>query len=208
MGKAWEPETQTEYVRIDFKTAVNTAVESSLYTDQRYLLKRTSQGPATQWLYLPALRRVRIVPYQPDDPVLQSQQLFYDLTTIQNLTDYHYHFVDTNEQTPVIGAVPLDRGFPVPYEKVVFQLERRGNTYIVTALTMTARGKEKRAELSQFAQIASDHYRPQRLVITGESGRTEFLFHDWSVGTLNPQLIAPSQLETQTLAMPVSEARE
>jgi hypothetical protein len=208
MGKAWEPETQTEYVRLDFKTAVNTVAESSLYPDQRYLLKRASQGPATQWLYLPALRRVRIVPYQPDDPVLQSQQLFYDLTTIQNLTDYRYQFVDANEQTPVIGAVPLDRGFPVPYEKVVFHLERRSNTYIVTAISTMARGKDKRAELSQFTQIAPDHYRPQHLAVVGEGGRTEFLFHDWTIGTLNPQLITPSQLETQTLAMPVSEARK
>src|SRR5439155_17039102 len=76
MGKLWDKQTQTEYVRLDFKTAINSAPDSSsLYSDHRYLLKRVSQTPPSQWLYLPALRRVRISPYRPDDPLLQSDYL-------------------------------------------------------------------------------------------------------------------------------------
>ena len=93
LAKLWDAETRTEYVRTDFKTPVDSA-DSRSYSDQRYLLKREPQTPATQWLYLPALRRVRTVPYQADDPVLQSDHLFYDLTPIQSFNDYRYRFVD------------------------------------------------------------------------------------------------------------------
>lgn len=204
MGKRWDEKTQTESVRIDFKTAVNSAGDSALYTDQRYLLKRASQAPASQWLYLPALRRVRIVPYQPDDPLLQSHMLFYDLTAIQGLGDYHYRFVDANEQAPVIEGTPLPTAFPLPYEKAVFQLQRRGETYLVTAIRSVARGKEKQARFSAFHEIAPGYYRPEKLVVTTAEGRTEFVFRQWAFSASEPQLLTPTHLETQPLALPAT----
>lgn len=65
LGKAWDPASRTEFVRIDFQSAINSGVDSgSLYSDHRYLLKRIERNIPTQWLYLPALRRVRITPYR------------------------------------------------------------------------------------------------------------------------------------------------
>src|SRR5262249_7783779 len=128
MGKLWDDAGQTEAVRLDFKTAVNSTGESALHNDQRYLLRRTALSPATQWLYLPALRRVRIVPFQPDDPLLQSHMFFYDLTAIQDLGDYRYQFLDANEQAPVIEGAPLPASTMSPYERSVFSLQKRGAT--------------------------------------------------------------------------------
>jgi Outer membrane lipoprotein-sorting protein len=200
MGKLWDEGTQTEYVRIDFKTAV----DSSLHSDHRYLLKRAALTPATQWLYLPALRRVRIVPYQPDDPLLQSDYLFYDLTAIQNFDDYHYRFIDANEQAPVIEGKPRDKAFPVPYEAMIFRLERRGESYVVTEITGVNRGKEKHARFSGFREIAPGRYRPQQLVVGGKEGRTELVFRDWTFSTPEPRLLTPAHLETQPLAFPAT----
>ncbi|MBI3301820.1 MAG: outer membrane lipoprotein-sorting protein [Deltaproteobacteria bacterium] len=200
MGKLWEEATQTESVRLDFKTAVNSSGDSALYSDQRYLLKRVAQTPASQWLYLPALRRVRIVPYQPDDPLLQSHYLFYDLTTIQDFGDYHYRFIDANEQAPVIEGMPLDTAGLVPYERAVFHLERLGETYVVTEVQYVARGKEKRARFLAFREIAPGCFRPHQLVVGDENGRTEFVFHNWVLRAPEPQLLTPAHLETQTLA--------
>jgi hypothetical protein len=201
MGKLWDADSQIEYVRIDFKTAI----ESSVHSDHRYLLKRASQTPATQWLYLPALRRVRIVPYQPDDPLLQSDYLFYDLTAIQNFGDYHYRFIEANEQAPVIEGTPRDNGIPVPYERVTFQLEKRGGTYLVTEIRGLTRGKEKRAIFSEFSEIIPGRYRPRKLVVSkGKSAWTELTFANWTFSTLSPQLLTPTHLETQPLAFPAT----
>lgn len=91
----WEADTNTEHVRIDFETAINVPTQDGgLPAHNRYLLRRTEQRPPAQWLFLPALRRVRIMPYQPDNPLLQSDFLFYDLPAIQNFGDYRYRFLD------------------------------------------------------------------------------------------------------------------
>ena len=204
MGKLWEAETQTESVRLDFKTAVNSSIDSSLYSDQRYLLRRSPQAPATQWLYLPGLRRVRLIPHQPNDPLLQSDYLFYDLTTILDFGDYRYRLIDTNEQSPIIEGEPLDAAGPVPYEKAIFHLEKRGETYLVTEVQYSARGKEKLARFLAFDEIAPGCYRPQQLVVTGEGGRTEFSFHHWAFRAPEPRLLTPALLETRTLAFPAT----
>lgn len=201
MGKLWDEANQTEAVRIDFKTAVNSAGDSALYSDQRYLLKRSDQSPATQWLYLPALRRVRIVPFQPDDPLLQSQMFFYDLTPVQNFGDYRYRFIDANEQTPVVVGEPSNATAATPYESATFYLQKQGATYLITAIQSVVNGKEKIARFSRFTEIAPGSYRPQQLVITEDAGRTEFSFSGWSVRPAEPQLLTPTHLETQTLAI-------
>jgi hypothetical protein len=196
LGKLWDEKTQAEYVRIDFKSAT----KSSPYTDCRYLLKRTSQTLPTQWLYLPALRRVRIVPYQPDDPLLHSDYLFYDLTAMQNFGDYRYRFVDPNERAPVIEGEPQNP--LVPYQRTVFHLERREGTYIVAGIRHLARGQEKQVRFSGFTEIASGHYRPQKITVVAEGGRTEFVFSCWTLDTPKSQLFTPVHLGTQTLTFP------
>jgi hypothetical protein len=201
MGRLWDEGAQTEYVRIDFKTAIDTAVHS----DHRYLLKRAAQAPASQWFYLPALRRVRIVPYQPDDPLLQSDYLFYDLTAIQNCNDYVYRFIDDNAQTPVIEGTPREKSFSVPYERVILRLEKRGETYLLTEIQGSRRGTEKHARFSEFTETAPGYYRPQKLTVSGgEGARTEFTFHDWTVSRPAPQLLTPTHLETQALTIPAT----
>ena len=65
LARHWQPDTATESIRIDFESPVALPdADSSLRAQNRYLLKRVSQNPPTQWLYLPALRRVRITPLQ------------------------------------------------------------------------------------------------------------------------------------------------
>ncbi|MCS6926509.1 MAG: outer membrane lipoprotein-sorting protein [Candidatus Binatia bacterium] len=201
LAKVWDAETQTEFVRVDFKTAIN----DSVHADHRYLLKRTAHTPATQWLYLPALRRVRIVPYQPDDPLLQSDYLFYDLTAIHNFNDYHYRFVDSHPHAPVVEGTPRHNTFAVPYERAVFHLERRGETYLVTAIEGVSRGVGKRARFAGFREVAPGYYRPQGLTIDGARGtRTELAFHDWAFHSPTPQLVTPTSLETQALVFPAT----
>lgn len=202
LGRLWEAETQTEHVRIDFKTAINSAPDSaSLYSDHRYLLKRSAQALPIQWLYLPALRRVRLTPYRPEDPLLQSDYLFYDLTAIQDFGDYHYRFTDANEQTPVVEGDPSTA--VVPYQRTVFSLARQGGTYIVTEVRYVARDKERQARFSAFHEISPGRYRPQRMVVMREGGRTEVTFSHWTVGsTSESQLFTPAHLETQTLTLP------
>jgi hypothetical protein len=196
LGKLWDKKTQTEYVRIDFKVSI----DSSLYADSRYLLKRTSLTPPMQWFYLPALHRVRIVPYQPDDPLLQSDYLFYDLTPIHNFGDYHYQFVDANKQAPVIkGRSPSPL---VPYQESVFELKRRGATYLVTGIKYVVWDKEKQTRFSEFIKIAPGRFRPQKMVISGKRGRTELVFNRWVLSASKPRLFTPVHLETRILAIP------
>lgn len=202
MGKLWDEAGQTEAVRIDFKTAVNSIGDSALYADQRYLLKRAAHAPATQWLYLPALRRVRIVPFQPDDRLLQSHMLFYDLLPVQNFADYRYRFIDADEQAPVVEGTPLESALAVPYERVVFYLKKQGETYVVTTVQATVNGQEKIARFTEFSEIAPGYYRPQQLVISENKERTEFSFARWMVRPADLQLLAPARLETQTLTFP------
>lgn len=205
MGRLWDEAAQTEAVRIDFKTAINSVGDSSLYSDQRYLLKRTAQAAATQWLYLPALRRVRIVPFQPDDPLLQSHMLFYDLTPILDFEDYRFRLLDADEQAPVIEGTPVDATRPTPYQSIIFSLQKRGATYIVTTTHAVKNGKEKTARFSAFREIAPGYFRPGRVEISEDDGRTEFTFSHWVVRALEAQLLIPTRLETQSLGMPISE---
>ncbi len=205
LGRLWDEQTKTEFVRIDFKTAINSTSDSSLYTDHRYLLKRTLQALPTQWLYLPALHRVRITPYHPEDPLLQSDYLFYDLTTIHDFADYRYRFVETNEQSPIIEGEP--QAALVPYQKTLVELEKRGETYLVTGIQYVTGGRERQARFLKFYEIARGRYRPQQMVVTAEGGRTEVTFHHWTVNnTPEPQLFTPTHLETQTLALPQEPA--
>ncbi len=207
MGKAWDPVSRTEFVRIDFQSAINSGVDSgSLYSDHRYLLKRTERNIPTQWLYLPALRRVRVTPYRPDDPLLQSDYLFYDLTSIGNLDDYRFSFVSADERTPIVEGQP-ETGF-VPYARAVFTLERHGESYVVRDTTYQEKGRERQASFSDFQEVAPGRYRPHKLVVKREGGHTEVSFQHWTLTAWTPILFTPIQLETQLLKMPEEATKE
>lgn len=206
LGRQWDVATQTENVRVDFQSAVSVELgDSSRYADNRYLLKRVAQAPPTQWLYLPALRRVRITPYRPEERVLTSHYFFYDLTWTLDLGDYRYQFAadSPNEQTPIIEGEPL---VPfVPYQRARFTLERRGATYIITETTFESRGIRRTIRFSDFHEISPDYYRPEAALWTSTEGRTELTFRQWDVQPSPPNLFTPVQLETQTLVMPDKE---
>ncbi|MGH8006069.1 MAG: outer membrane lipoprotein-sorting protein [Candidatus Binatia bacterium] len=199
LGRLWEQETQTEYVRIDFKNAI----DPSPSPGHRYLLKRTAQTPPTQWLYVPALRRVRITSYRPDEPLLQSDYLFYDLTVIHDFTDYSYQFIDTNQQTPVIKGAPHTA--IVPYQQSIFALEQRGETYVVTGIKSMTQGEEKHSRFLEYVEIAPGRFRPTKLEVIAEGGRTEFVFSRWTFPSPDPNLFTPKSLETHLLTLPEVE---
>lgn len=111
---------------------------------------------------------------------------------------YRYRFVDASEQAPVIEGEPQTA--LVPYQRTVFELERRGGTYIVTGVKYEAGGKERQARFSAFTEIAPGRYRPQQMVVVGEGGRTEVTFSHWTVRSApESQLFTPAHLETPAI---------
>jgi hypothetical protein len=203
LGRQWDATTQTENVRVDFQSAVSVELgDSSRYADNRYLLKRVAQAPPTQWLYMPALRRVRITPYRPAERVLTSHYFFYDLTWTLDLGDYRYQFAanSPSEQTPLIAGEPLAP--LVPYQRAHFTLEQRGATYLITETTLESRGTQRTIRFSDFREVSPGYYRPQAALWTTPEGRTELTFQQWTVHPAPANLFTPVQLETQTLVMP------
>jgi hypothetical protein len=203
LGRLWDGATHTESVRVDFRSAVSLELgDSSRSADNRYLLRRTADAPPAQWLYLPALRRVRMTPYRPAERVLTSHYFFYDLTWALDLSDFRYQFVATaaNEQTPVIDGEPLT---PLaPYQHVRVTLEQRGGTYLITEMTVVSPEAERTLRFADFHEVSPGYYRPRTAVWTSADGRTELTFQQWVVQPTSPLMFSPAQLETQTLVMP------
>jgi hypothetical protein len=201
LARQWQPDLRTESVRIDFDSPVSLPdADSSMRTQNRYLLKRVGQNPPTQWLYLPALRRVRIAPYHPAERLLQSDEWFYDLTTMSNLQDYVYEFENDNEGTPSIMGMP--RVEFVPYHKVVLQCERRGDTYVMIGLTAWASDATRDAHFLDYQEITPGRFRPQRIVVyNGNTSRTEMKFRQWQLNAVRPELFTSSALETRSVTL-------
>lgn len=199
LARQWQPETATEAVRIDFDSPVTLPdADSSLRAQNRYLLKRVGQEPPTQWLYLPALRRVRIAPYHPAERLLQSDYWFYDLTAITNLSDYTYQFAEENQDTPVLTGTP-QVAF-VPYRTVVLHCQRRGDAYLIATLSARTADTTRDAQFLDYREIAPGRFRPQRLVIHDKSGgRTEMTFQQWRLDAASPDLFTGPALETRSL---------
>ncbi|MBI3249568.1 MAG: hypothetical protein HYZ50_23955 [Deltaproteobacteria bacterium] len=137
---------------------------------------------------------------QPDDPLLQSDYLFYDLTSIGNLDDYRFSFVSEDERAPVVDGRP-ETGF-VSSLRAVFTLERQGENYVVKDTTYQEQGKERQARFLDFQEVAPGRYRPRQLVVTRAGGHTEVTFRHWTLTATMPTLFTPTQLETQLLKMP------
>lgn len=203
LGRLWDDATHTESVRVDFRSAVSLELgDSSRSADNRYLLRRTAEAPPAQWLYLPALRRVRMTPYRPAERVLTSHYFFYDLTWALTLSDFHYQFAATppNEHTPVIEGEP--RTPLAPYQRVQVTLEQRGLTYLITEMTVVAANAERTLRFADFREVSPGYYRPRAAVWTSADGRTELTFPQWVVQPTSLLMFSPAQLETQTLVMP------
>lgn len=205
LGRLWDGAEQTEAVRIDFKTAINSVGGLRIICGSTIPVETHGSGGGNQWLYLPALRRVRIVPFRPDDPLLQSYMLFYNLMPILDFGDYRYRFLDANEQAPGVEDMPVASTSSSPYQSLTGYLQKRGATYIVTTTQAVVDGKEKISRFSALREIAPGYYRPGQVEISEEEGRTEFTFAHWIVRALEPQLLTPTPLETQSLGMPTSE---
>jgi len=190
-----------EEVRIDFATAINSGADSgSLYSDQRYLIQRNEQ--ITQHIYLPSLRRVRIVSGHIADPLINSDYLVYDLTTIKDFEDYEYHFVDSNVEKPVIRGEK--RGEITPYQSVIFILEKKAETYLVNEMTVLSGDQEvKHLYFSQFNQVGPARYRPDKIEILREGGKTEISLTHWSVRPVNAEFFSSTHLETHKLPSPL-----
>jgi Outer membrane lipoprotein-sorting protein len=199
LARHWDPATGTEMVRIDFESPTPIAdTDSAQRADNRYLLKRAGSAPPAQWLYLPALRRVRIAPYHPAERLLQSDYWFYDLTAIQDVNDYDYTFIEEHAQAPVIAGTPRV-GF-VPYERAVFALERRGETYVVTAITYHAAGGDRTVTFSAYQEIVRGRFRPGQVVVRATGSRTEIAFREWTLDAA-AELFTATALETKPLTL-------
>jgi hypothetical protein len=129
--------------------------------------------------------------------------VFYDLTAILNFGDYEYQFRNGNEGSPVIEGTPRP-GF-VPYDHTTFTLERRGTTYVVTTITYHAQGQQREAEFREYEEIAPGRFRPRRLVLQTDSGRTELTFRSWGLDSAGPELFTGTALETRSLTVPITE---
>jgi hypothetical protein len=121
---------------------------------------------------------------------------------VQNFGDYRYHFIDADDQAPVVEGTPLESALAVPYESIVFHLKRQRETYLVTTVQAMVNGQKKIARFTEFSEIAPGYYRPQHLTISENEERTEFSFARWMARPADLQLLTPARLETQTLAFP------
>jgi len=204
LGRLWDEATHTENVRVDFHSPVSLELgDSARSADNRYLLRRTAQASPTQWLYLPALRRVRVTPYRPGERVLSSHYFFYDLTWALDLGDFRYQFAanSSDEHTPIIEGEPLTP--MAPYQHVRVILEQRGSTYLLTELTVISPdATERTLRFADFREVSPGYYRPRTGVWTSTDGRTELSFPHWVVHPAPAMLFSPAQLETQTLVVP------
>lgn len=113
--------------------------------------------------------------------------------------------MDVNAQSPVVEGQPTTRF--VPYQQTRFVLERRGESYVIKKVIGVEAGKERRAESSDFQEIAPGRYRPGKLVVTSEGGRTELTFRQWTIVSTASMLFTPTHLETQLLQMPEGTTR-
>ena len=203
LGRQWDAATQTESVRVDFRSAVSLELgDSSRYADNRYLLRRKAQEPPTQWIYMPALRRVRIAPYRPTERVLSSHFFFYDLTWSLALGDFRYQFAanSPSEQTPIVEGEPQASFAPYPHSRIT--LEKRGGSYLILEMTVGGHSGQRTVRFSDFHEVSPGYYRPQAFMWTSTDGRTELIFQQWSVSSTSANSFMPTQLETRPLAMP------
>jgi hypothetical protein len=203
LGRQWDAETHTESVRVDFRSAVSLELgDTSRYADNRYLLRRMAQEPPTQWIYMPALRRVRIAPYRPAERVLSSHFFFYDLTWSLALGDFRYQFATNSpsEQTPIIEGEPQASFVPYPHSRIA--LEKREDTYLITEMTVGSPDDQRTVRFADFLEVSPGYYRPKAFVWTSADGRTELTFQQWSVSLTSSNSFMPTQLETRPLAMP------
>lgn len=202
MGRQWDDAAHTETVRLDTGTVRGTPEEQAgIALDARYLLERRGQDAPRQWFYVPAFRQVkRLQSVRLGDRALQSEVLLYDLTTMVNMEDYTYTFGAMRGDALVIEGKP--RSVLVPYERTMFVLARHGDSRRLTEIIYEADGHQRHAVWSDYREIAPGHFRPRRIVVSGDTGWTELYIQHWELPPLSsttPQVFSPSTLATTGL---------
>jgi hypothetical protein len=76
---------------------------------------------------------------------------------------------------------------------------------VITTITYSVQGQQREAEFREYEEIAPGRFRPRRLVVRTDSGRTELTFRSWVLNTAGPELFTGTALETRSLTVPVTE---
>lgn len=156
--------------------------------------------PDDQWLYLPALRRVkRISSANKSGPFVGSEFAFEDLTS-NELGKYRYTLVDTVDYEGMtlykIECVPLyERS---GYTKLYCYVDDK--VYQTRGIEFFDRGGNalKTLRLTEFQEYAGGYWRPHKQVmenhITGKTTVLDFATFEFGVG-LNRRDFEPSALD-------------
>lgn len=205
MDKLWDSATRTEFVRIDFQLAINSNLDSLSLSVHPRQQKRPTNPTSTEWLYVPAWHRMRIIPYRSVDPLLRSASFFYDLAAVCDLSTRYYQFVEANGQAPTEDRRTGTAS--VPHQKILFVLEYQGNRYRLRAMKPLEADKERRVMFFDFQEIIPGHYRPKKLVVSSDERRMEIIFREWMFGATMPMLFPLTSLEMLLLQKPEEMAR-
>ncbi len=130
---------------------------------------------------------------------------FYDLAAVCDLSTRYYQFIEANGQAPTEDGRPGTAS--VPHQKILFVLEHRGSRYILRAMKPLEADKERRVMFFDFQEITPGHYRPKKLVVSSDEGRTEIIFRQWMFGATMPMLFPLTPLEMLLLQKPGGMAR-
>lgn len=189
--------SHTKGVRIDFHRAMNSAPAAPSLLVSPHLRKRPADPTPAEWLYVPALRRVWITPDRPDDALLRNESLLYDLAAICDLSASYYQFVEANGQAPTEEERPGTAS--IPQQKSLFVLERVGSGYILRRTKSLEADKGRQALFFDFHEIAPGRYRPQKLSVRSDEGRTDVTFRQWMLNEAMTTLSTPTRQEMQLL---------
>jgi len=146
-----------------------------------------SDKPDEQWLYLPALKRVkRISSKNKSGPFMGSEFAFEDIGS-QEVDKYTYNYVGDEMldgvDTFVLERVPVDKYSG--YTKQVSWIEKE--RYIALKVDYYDRKKSllKTLTASEFNQYLDKHWRPHRMeMVNHQSGKsTTLLFENYAFKT-------------------------
>ncbi len=144
------------------------------------------EGPDDQWLYLPALKRVkRIASNNKSGPFVGSEFAYEDLSS-QEVEKYTYKFIRDEEVDGapfhVIERYPVDR--KSGYTRQVVWVDR--NRYIVTQIDFYDRKDEllKTLAFEDYQQYLDKFWRADRMMMVNhQTGKqTELLWSDYQFG--------------------------
>lgn len=141
------------------------------------------EGPDDQWLYLPALKRVkRISSSNKSGPFMGSEFAFEDLSS-QEVEKYTYNYLrderDSEREYYVIERIPLDPKSGYSKQIVWYGKEQ----YRIWKIDFYDRKEEliKTLEISGYEQFLGRYWRAKNLAMTNhQTGKsTDLSFEDW-----------------------------